>query len=88
MKQFSQKFDEDHDSVEMLPLADRVKWYNFNGRSVQDEIFALYVAKYSTEGIMTFDQFVGFLDAHKIKLPGSERTESMFDQIELIFGTY
>ena len=67
MKDFSDKFDKDHKSIEMLTLADRVKNYNFNKRSVQDEIFAQYVTKYSTEGIMTFEQFVSFLDSHMIK---------------------
>ena len=55
MKEFSNKFDKDHKSIEMLTLTDRVKTYNFNRRSVQDEIFALYVTKYSTGGIMTFE---------------------------------
>ena len=54
-------------SIEMLTLADRVKNYSFNRRSVQDEIFAQYVTKYSTDGTMTFDQFVYFLDCHMIK---------------------
>ena len=55
MEEFSKKFENDHESIEMLPLADRMKSYNFNGRSVQDEMFALYVRGYSTDGIMTFD---------------------------------
>ena len=53
MEEFSKKFDEDHKSIEMLTLVDRVKTYSFNKRSVQDEIFAQYVIKYSTDGLMT-----------------------------------
>ena len=66
MNEFSNKFDKDHRSVQMLTLADRVKNYNFNRRSVQDEIFAYYVTKYSNEGMMTFAQLVNFLDKHFI----------------------
>ena len=37
---------------------------------------------------MTLEQFVRFLDDHRIKLPGSERTESMFNKIDMIFDEY
>ena len=84
MKDFSDKFDKDHKSIEMLTLADRVKNYNFNKRSVQDEIFAQYVTKYSTDGLMTLAQFVHFLDHHMIKKPGSDETNTMFNEIEEI----
>ena len=73
MDEFTRKFDEDHKSVQMLQLADRVKFYNFNERSVQDELFARYVTKYSTNGIMTFENFVHFLDDHMIDIPGKDQ---------------
>ena len=73
MDEFSRKFDEDHKSVQMLQLADRVKFYNFNERSVQDELFARCVTKYSANGIMTFENFVQFLDDHMIDIPGKDQ---------------
>ena len=36
MKEFSNKFNYDHMSIEMLTLVDRVKNYSFNKRSLQD----------------------------------------------------
>ena len=67
MNQFSSKFEKDHKSIQMLQLADRVKYYNFNRRSVQDEMFTQYMTKYATDGIMTLEQFICFLDDHMIK---------------------
>ena len=88
MKEFSAKFDQDHKSIQMLPLADRVKHYKFNQRSVQDEMLAKYFPSYSTGGVMTFDQFIRFLDDHLIKQPGSDQVESMFEEIEEISKLY
>ena len=47
-----------------------------------------YVTKYSTEGIMTLEQFIRFLDDHMIKKPGSEKKSSMFNEIEEIHQLY
>ena len=79
MNDFSGKFEKDHRSIQMLTLAERVKQHNFNRRSVQNELFAKYVPKYSTRGVIDFEQFVRFLEDHMIKQPGSDQMKSMFE---------
>ena len=72
----------------MLQLADRVKFYNFNKRSVQDELFTEYIKKYTPGCIMTLGQFFDFLEDHMIEKPGSDEKSSMFDEIEQIHQLY
>ena len=87
MNEFTRKFDDDHVSIQNLQLVDRVKNYRFNKRSVQDELLAVYIKNYSNNGLMTLQNFVRFLEDHKVKQPVQERT-SMFEIIDQIHDLY
>ena len=85
-EKWTNKFERDHKQIQQLNPEERVSNYSYDNQSMQKELYLLNINQYTSDGVMSFHQFVKFLDDHRFVrvVDGETKDTSMFDGIQEI----